>query len=94
MNVLRERIRRTLMNAAIDGKGPGIMTPEETKTFESMYAEIQRNRAEGHSYEDRIHRTIIFFNSAIHNAHCPDFKFFCPEFAGDIICKTFVVSGW
>ena len=49
MNVLRERIRRTLMNAAIDGKRSGIMTPEETKTFESMYAEIQRNRAESSS---------------------------------------------
>ena len=48
--MLREKTRRWLLDAAINGQRPVIMTPEETKTYESMYARIRKGRAEGHSY--------------------------------------------
>ena len=48
--MLREKTHWWLLNAAIDGKRPKIMTPEETETYESLYAGIQKDRAEGHSY--------------------------------------------
>ncbi len=48
--MLREKTQWWLLNAAIDGKRPKIMTPEETKTYESLYDGIQKDRAEGHSY--------------------------------------------
>ena len=48
--MLREKTRWWLLNAAIDGKRPGLMTPEETETYESLYAGIQKDRAEGYHY--------------------------------------------
>ncbi len=48
--MLRENMMWWLLRAAINGNRPKFMTPEETDFFESYYAGIQKDRAEGKSY--------------------------------------------
>ena len=45
--MLRESQQWWLLNAAIRGERPRIMTPEETKEYESWCDEIRKDREEG-----------------------------------------------
>ena len=72
--MLREKTQWWLLSAAIDGKRPKKMTPEETKTYESLYASIQKDRAEGHSYSYEIPTDLPEHGIDFHVNGIPDEK--------------------
>lgn len=72
--MLREKTQWWLLSAAIDGKRPKKITPEETKTYESLYASIQKDRAEGHSYSYEIPTDLPEHGIDFHVNGIPDEK--------------------